>query len=306
MNLKKKQRVNMIISEEQAFNDANKRLLEIKEQKKYNVINSLSTITASDIKIKEHTDNILKIAKDRIKLQSCDFCGAIQIVDDGCLLRCYRYNFPLPVFNCSCEKSKEEYKLKLIELEKQDKAIRLENFKNEIISRLPKKFKYCSFENYNGFENIINELKDLSKTDSGLFLIGSVGTGKTHLSISFIKKCLSYNYQKGLKKSFMFGDLQFIIDSYFEDKSNFDFAKNVEILLIDDLGTEQLKDWGYSKLYELINYRYNEELQTVINSNLTIVELQSKIGDRTISRIIEMTKKIEVKGEDYRIKKRLK
>jgi DNA replication protein DnaC len=47
----------------------------------------------------------------------------------------------------------------------------------------------------------------------------------------------------------------------------FDEIKNTPLLVLDDLGTESATPWAREKLFQLLNYRYNAHLPTVITSS---------------------------------------
>jgi len=78
----------------------------------------------------------------------------------------------------------------------------------------------------------------------------------------------------------------------------------VDLLVLDDLGSELATDWAYQTLYLIISERYDEMRQTIFTSNLSPSELGKHFTDeRLISRIIEMCGKqgiIKLSGKNYR------
>jgi len=76
---------------------------------------------------------------------------------------------------------------------------------------------------------------------------------------------------------------------------------NEKILIVDDLGAEKFTDWSIENLYRLVNYRYENMLTTVFISNLSLKELSQRVGDRIVSRIIEMCHLFKVEGKDRRL-----
>lgn len=46
-----------------------------------------------------------------------------------------------------------------------------------------------------------------------------------------------------------------------------DRAKVVDILVIDDCGTQRFKDFGDETIFKIIDSRYNNKLQTIITTN---------------------------------------
>lgn len=53
---------------------------------------------------------------------------------------------------------------------------------------------------------------------------------------------------------------------------------NVDMLIIDDLGSETISKWALEKLYRIINNRYENELPIVITTRYTREELMEKIA----------------------------
>ncbi len=147
-----------------------------------------------------------------------------------------------------------------------------------------------------------------------LYLYGPCGVGKTHLATAAIRKWVNterLNYlgfpirNCEVKK---IGDLisQFRkIDSK-EEACLIRYYSSIDILMIDDLGTEKMWDSTQDILYRIIDRRMmTEKNGLVITSNLSISDLAQKIeNDRIISRLVEMCKIVKIDGEDHRLKKR--
>jgi len=156
--------------------------------------------------------------------------------------------------------------------------------------------------------------------EENLFIYGSRGTGKTHLLAAFIKKeikdLLTSNVESHIFDPYenypAFIDVpRFLFDirqtfnkgNYSSnEKDIFEKYSKSQTLYLDDLGAEKSTDWAIQTLYLLIDYRYSNEMKTVIASNLTLDEIADKIDDRISSRIAGMCKIIEMKGGDRRLK----
>ena len=76
------------------------------------------------------------------------------------------------------------------------------------------------------------------------------------------------------------------------------------MLILDDLGAEKPSDWVKEQLYVIINRRYENMLPTIITTNCTMNELKDRIGERTASRIIEMTTPYKITASHSRLKVR--
>lgn len=79
------------------------------------------------------------------------------------------------------------------------------------------------------------------------------------------------------------------------------------MLGIDDLGTEpsEVLDYGniYTPVIDLLTKRYEEQLFTIITTNLTPQQIRRHYGDRIADRLNEMVKKIVFNNCTYRIDK---
>lgn len=125
----------------------------------------------------------------------------------------------------------------------------------------------------------------------GVLLQGNVGSGKTHLAAAAVNYLLEQHR-----------DVYFLIASdFFEElKSSFDAdeetkskawrlqqkVKKVPFLVIDDLGSHNFSEWVRSVLFTILNYRINEELTTIITTNLNGEQLRENLDSRLISRLV--------------------
>ena len=98
--------------------------------------------------------------------------------------------------------------------------------------------------------------------------------------------------------------------SLIEDKLN--YLQNVDILLIDDIGAENVTAWGRDEILgTILQYRMNNKLTTFFTSNLNIEELEGHLAitkdnedkvkaRRIIERIKELTFDLELISENRR------
>ena len=83
----------------------------------------------------------------------------------------------------------------------------------------------------------------------------------------------------------------------------------VDLLIIDDLGTETKNNLKLTELFNIINSRLlnqnNKITKTIISTNLSLQDLYRTYEERILSRIIGNYKACYFYGEDIRIKKRM-
>ena len=92
--------------------------------------------------------------------------------------------------------------------------------------------------------------------------------------------------------------------SLVEDKLN--YLENVDVLLIDDIGAENVTAWGRDEILgTILQYRMNNKLTTFFTSNLTLDELEIHLSlaknsedkvkaRRIIERIKQLTEDMEL------------
>ena len=150
-----------------------------------------------------------------------------------------------------------------------------------------------------------NFVRDFGKSSYNLLLIGSTGTGKTHISTAIARELIHKGYDV------IYDSTQNIISDFESDRFRNNYGReenrsdkylDCQLLIIDDLGTEFSNQFTVSTLYNLLNTRQNKGLPTVISTNLSPDELRSKYEDRIYSRIIGSDCRVLVFiGKDMRV-----
>jgi len=126
-----------------------------------------------------------------------------------------------------------------------------------------------------------------------LILQGNSGTGKTHLAAAIA------NYQREAGKPCIFVYVSDLLDhlrAAFNPESKvshdelFETVKQAPLLILDALEGQATSPWAQEKLFQLLNYRFNAQLPTVITTIQTIQSINdwdyrvaSRINDTRFS-----------------------
>lgn len=154
---------------------------------------------------------------------------------------------------------------------------------------------------YTWLQNWCARYPNITKTNVNI--IGGAGTGKTFLLECVANELINKNCSVCFKTAFELNELARL---YHIGKS-YDFSDmlNVDVLLIDDLGTEPiLKNITKEYIYNLINVRQNNNRPTFITTNLSLDNILSRYDERIFSRLGNKNLSINIllSSEDKRLK----
>lgn len=216
------------------------------------------------------------------------------------------------ILNSEEQKFYEEQKVKWLE---QEEKIRLEKVEihkkqhEEFMKNNPEHFDSLFPVRFQGLNDVIHK-KAFKSYDfkRGAFITGSVGSGKTVFSIQILKE-MQRRFVSNInlfRESFDFTrisavDLVMELQNIKEEtpiEEKVDKYKKVEILLIDDFGTEKNTNFVAQCIYSILNHRYENNLITIVTSNFG----RNEFDDRIASRFSEMGQIIKLDGKDLRIK----
>ena len=81
-----------------------------------------------------------------------------------------------------------------------------------------------------------------------------------------------------------------------------DLLINCDLLIIDDLGAEQVTDFTNNELFNLINTKLLKNKKMLISTNLTLHQISKLYSDRLYSRLAGNFTNFTFYGDDLRIK----
>ncbi len=138
------------------------------------------------------------------------------------------------------------------------------------------------------------------KTSPNLLFMGSAGLGKTHLTLAMVSDLTMCGYDVIYSTaSGLFGMLE---NEHFNlhTSDTIDAVLGCDLLVIDDLGSEFSSPYTKSALYNIVNSRLLSGRPTIINTNLTMAQIEGLYSARIASRFIgEYTAK-KFSGRDIR------
>jgi DNA replication protein DnaC len=85
-----------------------------------------------------------------------------------------------------------------------------------------------------------------------------------------------------------------------DSETEFRKYAHARLLMLDDLGAAKSSEWTEEINFRLINHRYENQLPTILTSNVLPGELMNRVGDRVASRLVEMCDRVVIKGSDRR------
>lgn len=141
-----------------------------------------------------------------------------------------------------------------------------------------------------------------------LLLTGNTGSGKTYLLSACVNDVITQNKSVLFTTAYTLNSM--FLDAHLADlktnQSILDTLTDVDVLAIDDLGTEIVyKNVTAEYLFVVINERIARNKQTFISTNLTLADLRERYDERLFSRLVDtsITTIAQLNGSDKRLKK---
>ena len=132
-------------------------------------------------------------------------------------------------------------------------------------------------------------------------LLGTVGTGKTHIAFALGWAWLESG------RSVLYYQVENLLDALRQgysswqkgDPEGYDtilkFTRNVHLLILDDFGAQHETEWAASKLEQIVDYRYINKKPLIATTNLALNRLPARIADRLTEGML-----VHLAGESFR------
>lgn len=201
---------------------------------------------------------------------------------------------------CSCEKAVQfwkEFDLEQEEKQRQEKYRKIVNsiYKDNYMKKRLQKYNFKNLVDTYEDTTIINQLikfTDLcikSEMKNGLIIYGNIGFEKIYFGACIANKMIENNKIVLMEKSSSIIDK--IKESFNKDGLSetqiIELYSNVDMLIIDDLGNENLSKWALEKLYKIICNRYDNELPIVITTRYNKEQLIEQLSTENDTEIAE-------------------
>lgn len=205
---------------------------------------------------------------------------------------------------CMIEKADREEK----EAVENRKRMRIENLRK--FGLYDPLYEMSRFENDDGRQEraigiakkYVANFSKFYEENIGLMFWGGVGTGK-----SFIAACIANALIDKLTPVIM-SSVQDLVSDITEDYgANRDYIlshiKNVDLLILDDLGVERDTPYMLEHVYDIVNARYKAKKPLIVTTNLSMAQMSGETDfskKRIYDRVIEMCQGVKVDGDSRR------
>ncbi|OFI06627.1 DNA replication protein DnaC [Clostridium acetireducens DSM 10703] len=172
----------------------------------------------------------------------------------------------------------------------------------------PVKWGECLESPRKNIENIVSKMwtfiENFSNSIENFLFYGNSGTGKTFLSHCIAKEILDRGYLVVYRTSDNLlqdlKEIKFRGNEYLND-----MLINCDLLIIDDLGSEQINDFSKTELFNFLNKKLLKRKKMIISTNFSLEDILKNYSERISSRIIGDFNLCKFYGEDIRINKNI-
>ena len=191
--------------------------------------------------------------------------------------------------------------------QKEREELHLKIMADQLAARLgsamiPPRFQGSTFKTYHAEpgkqEKVLSVCKEYAenfkshyRAGRSLLLLGNVGTGKTHLASAIAHHVVTEHGYSAMYRT-VYGILQHIKGSFnreseYNEMEAFAAFIKPHLLIIDEVGATKTTEFEQQTLFNIINGRYEQQVPTIVISNLKPDELSGALGERCVDRLRE-------------------
>lgn len=162
------------------------------------------------------------------------------------------------------------------------------------LSEIPKLAKYREV-----LEQFISRLKDAIDSGMGLFLYGDYRKGKTSAAAIVAKAVVAHG---GTAFFIRADDLTRVVveRTAFDDEETVEERmRSVDLLIIDDLGSEHSREFGESLVERVVRWRYDHRKSLVVTVNVPAGKLEEKFNEGLMKVMRSMMSAVQVDGTTW-------
>lgn len=155
--------------------------------------------------------------------------------------------------------------------------------------------------------------ENFEDTKQNIYMYGDAGTGKTYMSSCIANRVLERGFTVYYQSAFKMLDIleklkfgRYDENEQIQAEYTTKYIYDVDLLVIDDVGTEFVTAYSSAALFDIINSRLIEEKSTIISSNLSPTKMSELYGARLASRITGSFEPMRFVGRDLRRLKKQK
>lgn len=155
---------------------------------------------------------------------------------------------------------------------------------------------------YNTLISYANAFND--DTSLGFYIYGNVGVGKSLIAKKVMKILLLNGYSAYITNIIqLMKDIKNDISNFKDDTLR--RCQDVDLLVIDDIGTEKPTEYDKEQMFLIINSRYDNKKPIIFTSNCKLDDIVQKYDmfGRIYSRIVGSTQFLEIVDNDNRVHK---
>ena len=149
---------------------------------------------------------------------------------------------------------------------------------------------------------------DFIREGLNICILGPSDSGKAYLAKALgIQVCLNFRAMYHHCEEFLETMIALKQTDYskYQKKVRFYLNLKLDLLILDDLGTEMLNTFTVSRLFQVLNERALRRRSTIISTNLSLKDFRDLYSERIFSRITSSYTLLKFTGSDIRIRRKI-